>query len=424
MIARRRFTLLLLLGIVLLYACQSSEGSSILGSSSENTASTAVEHTVSAVAGNTVPPANVHLLMGNPSGAVSDAGQLHNYLIVRDQYALSYDRDRGIPNWVSWHLQDSDLGPAQRYSGPFVTDTSLPSAWYQVKHSDYTSSGYDRGHMTPSADRTASDADNRTTFILTNVLPQAPENNQGLWKDLEDHARDVVNQGNEIYTIAGGSGTLGTLADKKLTIPAAVWKVMLVLPAAKGDDLARVTDQTQVIAIWTPNDATVQGADWESYQTSVACIQERTGLDLFAALDDAVEASLEGASCAGGPPVRQTVTAASTAPSQPTSLSPSFNDCAEDSNADLAPNYPVVITAIDKSAETVTLRNVSDSSVSLDGWVMCSVRGSQQHPVAGSLAAGKTKVFSGSTGNIWSNASSDPGALYDADGRLVSYWPD
>jgi endonuclease G len=101
-------------------------------------------------------PASIHLTMGNPSGAVSDAAQPNNYLIVRPQYALAYSRDRGIPSWVSWHLQASDLGPAPRYGGPFITDTSLPAGWYRVTHNDYTGSGYDRGHMTPSADRSAS----------------------------------------------------------------------------------------------------------------------------------------------------------------------------------------------------------------------------------------------------------------------------
>jgi hypothetical protein len=63
-------------------------------------------------------------------------------------------------------------------------------------------------------------------------------------------------------------------------------------------------------------------------------------------------------------------------------------------------------------------------AVSLGGWVMCSVRGSQQHPIGGPLAPGETKVFPGPQGSIWSNGSPDPGALYDPEGRLVSYWPD
>ena len=238
-----------------------------------------------------------HLALGNPSGAVADLDQPANYLILRDQYAVSYHRDRGIPNWVAWHLQASDLGDTPRYTGSFITDTSLPNGWYRVTHGDYTNSGYDRGHMTPSADRTASEADNQATFILTNIVPQAPANNQGLWAQLEGQSRQLVNSGNELYLVAGGYGSLGTLAAGRLTIPASLWKVMLLLPAAAGDDLARVTTNTVVLAIWTPNDASVQGHTWQEYQTTVRCIEERTGLDFFASVDRAVQDAIEGSGC-------------------------------------------------------------------------------------------------------------------------------
>ena len=226
-------------------------------------------------------PTSVHLTLGNPSGAVTDVTSPANYLIVRDQYVLAYNRDRGIPTWVSWHLAASDLGAVGRYSGNFFTDTSLSAGWYRVTHSDYLNSGYDRGHMTPSADRTASTADNEATFLLTNVVPQAPANNQGLWAQLEDYARTRVGQGSEVYIIAGSAGSQGTLAGGKLTIPTNIWKVLLVLPAANGDDLARITAQTEVIAVWSPNSAAAQGQTWQSYQTTVRCLEQRLGLDLL-----------------------------------------------------------------------------------------------------------------------------------------------
>lgn len=238
-----------------------------------------------------------HLALGNPSGAVASEREPTNYLIVRDQYALAYHRDQGIANWVAWHLEARDLGSVERFSGSFITDTALPEGWYRVSHSDYTNSGYDRGHMTPSGDRTATEDDNIATFLLTNIVPQAPENNRGLWAQLEDHARRLVRDGNEVYIVAGGHGSLGTLADGRLNIPANVWKVLLVLPAAPGDDAARVTAATEVIAIWTPNDASVGGSAWEDHSTSVRCIEERTGLDFFAAVDPAIQALLEGSGC-------------------------------------------------------------------------------------------------------------------------------
>ncbi len=361
--------------------------------------------------------ADRHLLLGNPSGAVANPARPANYLIERDQYSLAYDRDRGIPNWVSWHLEAADLGDTERYSGQFITDQSLPEGWYRVQHSDYSGSGYDRGHMTPSADRTVSPAANQATFILTNVLPQAPENNQGLWADLENEARSLVNEGNELYQLAGGWGRSATLAGGKLTIPAAVWKVILVLPAADGNDLARVTPRSQVIAIWTPNDASVQGKRWQDYTISVACIEQRTGLDIFAALDDPIEQALQGGPCREATPTEVVTQPGGGSAGGPAS-------CATSPDPAAARDNPIQIIAIDKDAETVTLLNVSAQAINLDGWLMCSLKGSQEHPLSGSLAPGKSRVFPGSGDSIWSNSATDAGALYDPQGRLISYWPD
>jgi micrococcal nuclease len=109
-----------------------------------------------------------------------------------------------------------------------------------------------------------------------------------------------------------------------------------------------------------------------------------------------------------------------------TPLPPSFDGCRTEPNAALAPNLPVAIVAIDKRAEVVTLRNVSTATVNLDGWTMCSMRGAQIHPgIGGTLAPGETRDFPRTGGgNIWTDSASDPGALYDAEGRLIAYWHD
>lgn len=110
----------------------------------------------------------------------------------------------------------------------------------------------------------------------------------------------------------------------------------------------------------------------------------------------------------------------------PQPAAPSYNNCQADPNAGAAPNYPVRIVGVNDGDETVTLRNVSPDPVSLDGWIMCSVRGNQRHDgIGGVLGAGETRTF-GYTGpgTIWSNSDPDPGALYNAQGQLISYWPD
>ncbi len=199
-------------------------------------------------------PPSVHLALGNPSGAVTDANQPSNYLLVRDQYAVGYIRDDGIPRWVSWRLVAADVGPTPRYSGNFFRDTSLPAGWYQVAHADYTNSGYDRGHLVSSEDRTATAANNESTFILTNVVPQAPRNNRGPWLRLEETGRDLAEQSDEVYVIAGPEGELTRLAGGAVRVLAYTWKALLAVPPGPGDPVSRVTTATRLIAIRIPND--------------------------------------------------------------------------------------------------------------------------------------------------------------------------
>jgi len=245
-----------------------------------------------------------NLALGNPSGATASTATPTNYLLSKDQYTLSYNRDQGKPNWVSWHLSSAWQGSAPRQDD-FRADGSLPSSWYQVKATDYVGSGFDRGHNCPSADRTSSVADNSATFLMSNMMPQAPNNNQQTWANLENYARSLVDAGNELYIICGsygrgGTGSAGyqtTIAGGRVTVPARCWKVLVVLPVGTND-VARVTSSTRVIAIDTPNDNALSSS-WGSYRTSVDKIETATGLDLLSALSTSLQGSLEAQTDAG-----------------------------------------------------------------------------------------------------------------------------
>lgn len=118
-----------------------------------------------------------HEVLGIPSNAVADINSPNDYLIERAQYVLSYNKEKGEPNWVAWHLDSTWIGRAPRQNN-YRADSSLPPGWYQVEPYDYSGSGFDRGHNCPSGDRTSTVADNSETFRMTNMLPQAPDNNQ------------------------------------------------------------------------------------------------------------------------------------------------------------------------------------------------------------------------------------------------------
>jgi endonuclease G, mitochondrial len=233
--------------------------------------------------------------MGNPSGANTSYS---NYLISKSQYSMSYNSYRGTPNWVSWHLSSAWLGSTPRQDD-FRSDNSLPAAFYRVTTSDYTGSGFDRGHNCPSADRTLTITDNSATFLMSNMIPQAPTNNQQTWANLENYCRTLVGQGYELYVIMGqygkgGTGSNGykeTLAGGKVTVPNRIWKVIVVLPEGTND-AARVTNSTRVIAIDTPNSNSIN-TSWGSYRTTIDAIEAKTGYNLLSNVSASVQSVIE-----------------------------------------------------------------------------------------------------------------------------------
>lgn len=237
------------------------------------------------------PPTSEHLTMGNPSNAVTDVSQPNNYLMEKPQYSMSYSRDNGGPNWVSWHLDSSWLGSAPRQDD-FRADTTLPAGWYRVQGTDFSGSGFDRGHMCPSADRTITVTDNSATFLMTNMIPQLPANNQGVWANLENYSRTLVSQGNELYIISGGQGLQFFIANGHVAVPAQTWKVIIVLPVG-SNDVSRVTTSTRTIAVVIPNSGTIN-SDWRTYRVSVDQVEAITGFDFFSNVSSGIQAVIEG----------------------------------------------------------------------------------------------------------------------------------
>ena len=258
-------------------------------------------------------PPDVHLTMGNPSGATPDVEYPANYLMEKPEFALSYNRDRGTANWVSWHLSDEWTGFLGRVD-TFRPDPAVPADWYRVGEFDYSGSGFDRGHLVPNADRNDHDAipTNQATFLMTNMIPQAPDNNQGPWGDMEMYLRSLLPD-HELYIVAGGAGVGGegsngfaaTIAGGRVTVPAYTWKVALVLPKMGGNDIARVDASTRTIAVIMPNRQGIRTGTsfgWQEWLTSVDQVEALTGYDFFANLPDAVENAIEAGVNGVNPP--------------------------------------------------------------------------------------------------------------------------
>ncbi len=245
------------------------------------------------------------MLLGNPTQARHNSSDPQNYLIDHTYYVESYNSTTNIPNWVSWHIQASDIGNVDRLDD-FRPDNNLPGGWYAVSPNNYKSSGFDKGHNCPSGDRTATQDANSATFLMDNIIPQAPRNNQQTWEHLESYCRGKVKSGNEVYVVMGcygigGTGSKGfrkTIGSGKVTVPARIWKVVLILPNG-NNDLARINSKTNLIAIDTPNDNKIS-TNWIDYVTTVNDIESNCHCDLLSALPTEIQNELESKKFAGG----------------------------------------------------------------------------------------------------------------------------
>ena len=261
---------------------------------------------------------NPHLLLGNPSNAVSSLKTPNNYLLTKPQYVLSYNRSKSIPNWVSWQLNKTWLGKYKRCQGSsnsdrFLMDQDLPIAITPVLPTDYRGSGFDRGHIIPAGDRTKSYQDNCSTFVMTNIIPQTRDINRGPWETLENYSRRLARKDKELYIIAGGAGIggengqgenissfTGYDSGLEITVPAFCWKIIVVLDRPNLG-LAGITSDSRVIAVIMKQQMGTKKDLWNikqengsfRYITSVREVEKLTGYDFLSNLPKTLQDSLE-----------------------------------------------------------------------------------------------------------------------------------
>jgi endonuclease G, mitochondrial len=258
------------------------------------------------------PADNDPLLFGNPTNATTNAAFPNNYLLNQVYYKTAYSSTRAIPVWVGWHLQSEDIGSTPRQDD-FRGDPKLPTNWFKVETSNYSGSLFDRGHNIPSADRTSSVAANSSTFLMTNIIPQAPMLNQGPWEGLEDHIRNtLVGTTKEAYIFSGNYGVGGynsnnvlanTIDNGNITVPNRIWKVAVIMPKG-NNDLSRLDTAAIVLVVDMENDNrlwtnTSSGKTaWRTRITTIANLEQSSAangvtLDFLTAVNATVKTYLK-----------------------------------------------------------------------------------------------------------------------------------
>ena len=190
----------------------------------------------------------------------------NNQYVCHTGYALNYNNRTRVAHYVVEHIKKSNLsGPAVR-GNDFREDPVVP-VQYRATLADYTASGYDRGHMAPAADFTWSAQVMSESFYLSNMMPQNPGNNRGIWKYLEEQTRAIAMKYGDVYVITG------TVYDKtvvptigNVSVPNQIYKI--VIDAKTG----------RTLAYMFPN-IKLEVSDIDKYAVTVADIEQLTGID-------------------------------------------------------------------------------------------------------------------------------------------------
>ena len=197
-------------------------------------------------------------------------------------YTVSYNEQRCNPNWVAYELTAEEVDGTEPRGSKFIPDPKVKGR--QAVDDDYRNSGWDRGHLAPAADMKWSEQAMDESFYLSNISPQNGNLNRGVWKSIEELARDNANRYGKILVVTGPVFTskkgLGYIGDNRVLIPNGFYKVLLAYK-----------DGYTGIGFYCENIAGKKKL--QTYAKSIDEIEEITGIDFFHLIPDDIEADTE-----------------------------------------------------------------------------------------------------------------------------------
>lgn len=219
-------------------------------------------------------------------------------ILCRVGYVVSYNDERDVPNWVCYHLTAAYLAVGVGRTDDFRPDPDVLGGDDRAELSDYRGSGYDRGHLAPAADMARSRITMSESFILTNIVPQVPGFNRGIWKRLETEVRAWAVERGDINVCAGpiyldddGDGVVefDVIGRGRTAVPDAFFKIVV----------AREDSGVDVIAFVLRNTKYQSGTKLAGFIVSVDEVEALTGLDFLDRVDDEVEKKIESVKADG-----------------------------------------------------------------------------------------------------------------------------
>ncbi len=200
-------------------------------------------------------------------------------IIKHSYYTLAYSEENEQALWVYYLLTPEFITGAVKRNGDFRPDPAVRTG--SATLADYKNSGYDRGHLCPAADMKLNAMAMSETFYMSNMSPQVPGFNRGIWSQVEDQVRKWVLAYDSLYIVTGPvfRDNLGAIGQNKVTVPGYYYKV-IYSPGKK-----------EMIGLVLPNKASTETI--ERFVVPVDSIEVLTGIDFFPELPDRIENDLE-----------------------------------------------------------------------------------------------------------------------------------
>ena len=197
-------------------------------------------------------------------------------------YTVSYNNFYKTPNWVAWELTRQETEGDEERTNKFLPDPELPEP--RVTTSDYTRSGYDRGHMAPAADMKWSSRAMKESFYMSNICPQNRKLNRDDWGDLEESCRKWAEKYGTVHIAAGpiyDTKSPKRIGKNRVAVPDRFFKVVLIY------------NRKNPMAMGFLFDNKAHHQNLKNYMVTVDKVEEETGLDFFPKVPDSIEERIE-----------------------------------------------------------------------------------------------------------------------------------
>ena len=201
-------------------------------------------------------------------------------IVYHTGYSVSYNQKFRQANWVAYQLTKEETSKLFNRENKFVADPLIKGSDNGI---DYEKSGYDRGHLCPAADMGFSKITMQESFYYSNMSPQVPGFNRGIWKQLEEQTRNWAIEYDSLYIVVGPifSDSMKVIGPHQVVVPNSYYKV--VLDNHKGEE--------KMIGFVIRNEGSKN--QLQSFVVSIDSVEVLTGIDFFPLLEDTLETKLE-----------------------------------------------------------------------------------------------------------------------------------